>query len=115
MKSNVDMILKMVEDEKITADEAVKLLNSLNSAKNDFTDEVEDEFEEECSNEKENTSEQIKKEIEDGFKKLEESFKKLEPTIEKTVKDTLLKVSELTKNLAEKFESSNFDEDKEEN
>ncbi len=95
MGNNVDTILKMVEEKKITAEEAIKLLNSLETEKNKDTNNTDTN--------KESTVDSIKIELEEGIKKIEKGFKKIEPTVEKTLKEALLKVSELTGSLADKI------------
>ncbi len=93
MKGNVDKILKMVEEKKITAEEAVKLLDSLNQPKSNG-DCSEEKGQEKCP----------KDSVKEGFKKFEEGIGKLEIEIDETVKKALLKISEVTKDLAEKMD-----------
>ncbi len=101
MKQNVERILKMVEEKKITAEEAVRLLDSLKQqSESAETNEKEEYFNEEPKKEEYC----FKDELENGFKKLEKGFKKLEPKVEKTVKEALVKISEVTKDLSEKFD-----------
>ncbi len=107
MKSNVDKILKMVEEKKITSEEAVKLLESLNTTKS-TKENFEEEAKEKCKTD----------DFKDRFKKFEESFGKVEIEIDKVVTEALFKISDITKGLAEKMEKAkkndNYDSENEE-
>ncbi len=96
---NKRLVLKMLEEGKITAEEAIKLLNSLN-------DESKESKKESTINE-----DFFNIDFEDSLKKLEETLKKIEPAVEKTFKESLLKMSELSKMAAEKMGNKDSKDD----
>ena len=74
MKNEIMMILKMVEDNKVSVDDAVKLINAVNKNKNSNFEDFADDLKFKFNNMPKPNKEKIKKNAQTFFNKTEEIF-----------------------------------------